>query len=177
MEWSLRGDLLKNGGKYQIKQRDTALELIIRDAVPEDSGVYTCVCREQRTKATVKVIGMLRSFFERLPPQQKTTNKQHLCLFSPAFPATFKVSLKSQEAEEGMSVRLRCELSKKGVPVHWQREGQVLSEEMSHGKYQMKLEERTALMTILNIQPGDAGKYSCITGAENTTAEVKVKRK
>lgn len=58
VEWRLGGDLLENGEKYQIKQRDSALELVIRDAEPEDSGVYTCVCREQRTKATVKVIGM-----------------------------------------------------------------------------------------------------------------------
>lgn len=56
-EWRLGGDLLEHGDKYQIKQRGAVLELSIRDAVPEDSGVYTCVCREQRTKSTVKVIG------------------------------------------------------------------------------------------------------------------------
>lgn len=59
VEWRLGGDLLENGEKYQIKQRDYTVELIIRDADPEDSGVYTCVCREQRTKATVKVVGMI----------------------------------------------------------------------------------------------------------------------
>ncbi|XP_067369922.1 obscurin [Channa argus] len=147
-EWRLGGDLLKNGEKYQIKQRESALELTIRDAVPEDSGVYTCVCREHRTKATVKVI---------------------------AVPATFKVSLKSQEAEEGKSVTLRCELSKKGVKVQWQRQGQTLCEEESPGKYEMRLEGKIALMTILNIQAEDAGTYSCVTGDEKTTAEVKVK--
>lgn len=94
-----------------------------------------------------------------------------------AVPATFKVSLKTQEAEEGNSVTLRCELSKKGVHVQWQRGGQVLSEEIFRGKYQMKIDGKTAEMTILNIQPEDAGKYSCITGDEKTTAEVKVKRK
>ncbi|XP_045905964.1 obscurin [Micropterus dolomieu] len=148
VEWRLGGDLLENGEKYQIKQRESALELIIRDADPGDSGVYTCVCREQRTKATVKVI---------------------------AVPATFKVSLKCQEAEEGNNVTLRCELSKKGVTVQWQRDTQVLSEEIFRGKYQTKLEGKTAQMTIFNIQPEDAGKYSCITGDEKTTAEVKVK--
>ncbi|XP_069378095.1 obscurin isoform X3 [Paralichthys olivaceus] len=148
VEWRLGGDQLENGEKYQIKQRDTALELTIRDAVPEDSGVYTCVCREQRTKATVKVI---------------------------AVPATFKISLKSQEAEEGSSVTLRCELSKKGVLLQWQRDGHRLSEEMSGGRYQMKVEGKTAMLTILSVQPEDAGKYSCIMGDEKTTAEVKVK--
>lgn len=58
VEWWLGGEKLENGDKYQIKQRDSSLELTIRDAELEDSGVYTCVCREQKTKATVKVIGM-----------------------------------------------------------------------------------------------------------------------
>uniref|UniRef100_A0A665WLT4 Ig-like domain-containing protein n=1 Tax=Echeneis naucrates TaxID=173247 RepID=A0A665WLT4_ECHNA len=150
VEWSLAGDLLEDNEKYQIRQRDSAVELIIRDAVPEDSGVYTCVCREQKTKATVKVI---------------------------AVPATFKVSLKNQEAEEGTSVTLRCELSKKGVPVQWLRENKVLSGELSQGKYLMKVEGKTALMTVISVQQEDTGKYSCIAGDEKTTAEIKVKRK
>lgn len=96
---------------------------------------------------------------------------------STAVPATFKASLRSQEAEEGNSVTLCCELSKKGVPVQWKREAQLLSEEIFRGKYQMKQEGKVAQMTILNVQPEDAGKYSCVTGDEKTTAEVKVKRK
>lgn len=97
-------------------------------------------------------------------------------LVSTAVPATFKVSLKSQAAEEGNSMTLQCELSKKGVPVQWEKQGQLLSEEVSRGKYEMRLEGKTAKLTIINIQPEDAGKYSCITGDEKTTAEVKVKR-
>ncbi|KAM4574398.1 obscurin [Fundulus diaphanus] len=148
VEWRLGGETLENGDKYQMKQRDSTLELTIRDAAPEDSGVYTCVCREQKTKATVKVI---------------------------AVPATFKVGLKSQEVEEGNGVTLHCELSKKGVPIQWLKDGQVLSEELSRDKYLIKVEGKKAFMTIFNVQPNDAGRYSCVTGDEKTSAEVRVK--
>eukprot|EP00066_Takifugu_rubripes_P023926 XP_011613192.1 PREDICTED: LOW QUALITY PROTEIN: obscurin-like [Takifugu rubripes] len=148
VEWRRAGDLLENGDKYHIRQRETTLELTIRDVDPEDSGVYTCACRDQRTKATVKVV---------------------------AVPATFKVSLKSQDAEEGNSVSLSCELSKKGVLVQWKRDAQLLSEGMCPGKYQMKVEGKTAQLTVHSVQAEDAGRYSCIAGDEKTSAEVRVK--
>lgn len=101
---------------------------------------------------------------------------KHFFLFaSKAVPTTFKVSLKGQEAEEGNNVTLCCELSKKGGTVQWKREAQLLSEEIFRGKYEMWQEGRMAQLTILNLQPEDAGKYSCITGDEKTTAEVRVK--
>ncbi|XP_053721724.1 obscurin isoform X1 [Synchiropus splendidus] len=148
VEWRLAGYLLENGDKYLVRQRGTVLELTIRDTEPEDSGVYTCVCREQKTKATVKII---------------------------AIPAKFKVGLKNQEVEEGKMLTLQCELSKGGAVLQWQRDGQLLSEEISSEKYQIKLEGKTARMIIRNLQPEDAGRYSCIMGDEKTTAEVKVK--
>ncbi|XP_024909236.1 obscurin, partial [Cynoglossus semilaevis] len=148
VEWTLAGEPLENDEKFQMKQRGSVLELMIRDAEPEDSGVYTCTCREQKTKATVKVT---------------------------AVPARFKVSLKSQEAEEGTDATLRCELSKRGAVVQWQRDGRALTEETSRGKYEMKVEGKIALMTIVNVQPEDAGRYGCVVGDEKTTAEIKVK--
>lgn len=71
---------------------------------------------------------------------------------------------------------LRCELSKKGVTVQWKREAQLLSEEIFRGKYEMTREGKLAQLTIINVQPEDAAKYSCIAGDEKTTAEVRVKR-
>ncbi|XP_042178904.1 obscurin-like isoform X2 [Oncorhynchus tshawytscha] len=148
VEWRLGGQMiLQNGDKYQMKQRGLALELIIREALPEDSGVYSCVCRDQKTKATVKVL---------------------------AVPATFRVGLKNQDAPEKGNVTLRCELSKSGVLVEWWRGEIELSQDLSGGKYQIKLEGRIAEMTITNVQPEDIGKYSCVTGDQKTTAVVKV---
>lgn len=87
------------------------------------------------------------------------------------------MSLKSQDAEEGNSVSLSCELSKKGVPVQWKRDAQLLSEGMCPGKYQMKVEGKTAQLTVHGVQAEDAGRYSCIAGDEKTSAEVRVKGK
>lgn len=87
------------------------------------------------------------------------------------------MSLKSQDAEEGSSVSLCCELSKKGVQVQWKRDAQPLSEEMFPGKYRMEVEGKTARLTIHSVQPEDAGRYSCVAGDEKTTAEVRVKGK
>ncbi|CAL8234196.1 unnamed protein product, partial [Arctogadus glacialis] len=149
VEWSLGGFLLQHGEKFLIKQRGALHELILRDAaVPEDSGVYTCACREMRTKATVKVV---------------------------AVAATFRLRLRSQEGEEGGSATLRCELSKKGVAVEWRRDEQVLTEEVSRGKYRMGQDGRAAQLTVLQLHLGDAGQYSCSVGEERTSAQLTVK--
>lgn len=57
VEWWNGDELLQPGEKYQMKERDASVELILREAAPEDSGVYRCVCGEQKTKATVKIVG------------------------------------------------------------------------------------------------------------------------
>ncbi|XP_043103008.1 obscurin [Puntigrus tetrazona] len=145
VEWWNGEDLLQPGEKYKMRERDTSVELIICEAMPEDSGVYRCVCGDQKTKATVKIVGA---------------------------PATFKQNLKNKEALEGESITLHCELSKAGVPVEWWRGDKLL---LPVPRYQMRLDGKTAELEITNVFPDDAGIYSCVTGGQKTTAEVKVK--
>lgn len=57
VEWRKGHEQLKNGVKYQIRKRETTLELLIWKPAPEDSGVYSCVCADQMTSATVKITG------------------------------------------------------------------------------------------------------------------------
>lgn len=57
VEWRKGEELLKNGVRFQIRRRETTLELLIWKPVPEDSGVYSCVCADQKTSAAVKITG------------------------------------------------------------------------------------------------------------------------
>lgn len=59
VEWRKGNELLKNGVKYQVRRRETTLELLIWKPVPEDSGIYSCVCADQMTSATVKITGRM----------------------------------------------------------------------------------------------------------------------
>ncbi|KAI5610425.1 obscurin isoform X2 [Silurus asotus] len=145
VQWKKGESLLKSGIKYQITHQETKMELIIKKILPEDSGVYSCVCGDQTTKANIKVF---------------------------ATPITFRQKLMNQEAPEGGIVVLHCALSKPGVPVHWLKD----EEELSNGsKYKMKQDGLVAELHIRNVLPMDVGEYSCVIGDQKTTAEVNVR--
>lgn len=91
---------------------------------------------------------------------------------SSAQPVTFKEKLKNQQAEEGASVTLHCELSKAGVTVEWKKGTKVLK---SGERYQMKQKETVAELLISQASPEDSGDYSCICGDQKTTASLSVK--
>ncbi|XP_054452325.1 obscurin [Anoplopoma fimbria] len=145
VEWKKGTQVLKTGEKYQMKQKASVNELLINKVVPEDSGNYSCVCGDQKTTASLKI---------------------------KAQPVTFKQKLESQEAEEGASVTLLCELSKPGVPVEWKKGTQVLK---TGEKYQMKQKASVNELLINKVVPEDSGDYSCVCGDQKTTASLKIK--
>ncbi|XP_014875275.1 obscurin isoform X6 [Poecilia latipinna] len=145
VEWKKGTQVLKSGEKYQMKQKASVNELIISKVVPEDSGDYSCLCGDQKTTANLKI---------------------------KAQPVTFKQKLESQEAEEGASVTLRCELSKPGVSVEWKKGAQVLK---SGEKYQMKQKASVNELIIHKVVPEDSGDYSCLCGDQKTSANLKIK--
>lgn len=57
VEWRKGEEPLKNGVRFQMRRRETTLELLIWKPVPEDSGVYSCACADQKTSATVRITG------------------------------------------------------------------------------------------------------------------------
>ncbi|CAK6957615.1 obscurin [Scomber scombrus] len=145
VEWKKGTEVLKSGEKYQMKQTASVNELLINIVVPEDSGDYSCMCGDQKTTASLKV---------------------------KAQPVMFKQKLEGQEAEEGASVTLHCEISKPGVSVEWKKGAQVLK---AGDKYQMKQTASVNELQIAKVVPEDSGDYSCICGDQKTTASLKIK--
>lgn len=85
---------------------------------------------------------------------------------------TFTQPLQNQQAEEGGTVTLSCEVSKPSTPVQWKKGGTVLQ---ASDKYRMRQDGAVAELTIHNLSQADAGDYTCDTGDQQTTAAVQLK--
>uniref|UniRef100_A0A3P9A5H9 Ig-like domain-containing protein n=1 Tax=Esox lucius TaxID=8010 RepID=A0A3P9A5H9_ESOLU len=57
--WKRGAEILTNVDKYQIRKKDQLVELRIINASLEDSGIYTCICGDQRTTAMLTIKGVL----------------------------------------------------------------------------------------------------------------------
>uniref|UniRef100_A0A672TQ42 Obscurin n=1 Tax=Strigops habroptila TaxID=2489341 RepID=A0A672TQ42_STRHB len=143
VEWKKGDKTLKPGDKYRMRQEDTAAELLIRDLEVEDTGEYTCMCGDQKTSAVLTV---------------------H------ALPAHFKTEMKDEEATEGGTATLQCELSR-AASVEWKKKDKVLK---SSEKYTMRQEGTTAQLLIHALEVKDAGEYTCVCGDKKTTAALTV---
>uniref|UniRef100_A0A665WND8 Ig-like domain-containing protein n=1 Tax=Echeneis naucrates TaxID=173247 RepID=A0A665WND8_ECHNA len=55
VEWRKGDELLKNNFKYQIKNRNGVMELTIKNAQLEDSGLYSCTYGDAKTTAYVTI--------------------------------------------------------------------------------------------------------------------------
>ncbi|KAM9789384.1 obscurin [Neosynchiropus ocellatus] len=145
VEWRRGTLVLRSGDRLLVTQAVSANELQIIKALPEDSGDYSCVCGDQTTTASVQI---------------------------KAAPPTFARRLQSQEAEEGASVTLRCELSKPGVPVEWRRGTRVLR---SGDRFLVKQEGPVSQLTINKVTVEDSGDYSCVCGDQKTSASLDIR--
>lgn len=75
----------------------------------------------------------------------------------------------NQEATEGNSVILRCELSKPAPSVEWRRAGRLLK---NGDKYQMRKKDLQLEMKVTDLSLDDFGDYTCTCGEQMTKATV-----
>ena len=55
--WRRGQENLRAGDKYAMRHKKTAIFLTVAALMPQDSGVYSCLCREHVTSASLRVIG------------------------------------------------------------------------------------------------------------------------
>ncbi|XP_053913944.1 obscurin isoform X11 [Cuculus canorus] len=147
VRWKKGSVFLQASNKYEMKQTGSAVELLIHDLQLKDAGDYTCDSGDEQTTASLMV---------------------------KALPVTFTQPLQNQQAEEGGTITLSCEISKSNAAVQWKKAGTVLR---PSDKYKMRQAGSVAELTIHNLSKTDAGEYVCDTGDQQTTAAVLVKAK
>lgn len=81
------------------------------------------------------------------------------------------LELENQEAEEGDSITLRCEVSRSRAPVEWRKGGVVLQ---PSSKYEMRQEGVVLELCIHDLEHEDNGYYTCDVGDQLSTASVAV---
>ena len=65
-EWRRGLEVLKSGVRHQIRRREAVMELTVRNALLEDSGVYCCVYGDALTTANLTVTRKDSSVYRRL---------------------------------------------------------------------------------------------------------------
>ena len=55
--WKKGSETLRNGARYSLRQDGAVCELEIRDLTVEDTGEYSCTCGQERTSATLSIMG------------------------------------------------------------------------------------------------------------------------
>ncbi|XP_045423418.1 obscurin isoform X23 [Lemur catta] len=144
VEWRKGPQSLRDGDRYSLRQDGATCELQIRGLAVADAGEYSCVCGRERTSATLTV---------------------------KALPAKFTEGLRNEEAMEGATATLRCELSKV-APVEWRKGPQTLRD---GDRYSLRQDGATCELQIRGLAVADAGEYSCVCGQERTSATLTVK--
>ncbi|KAL6489202.1 hypothetical protein MHYP_G00029430 [Metynnis hypsauchen] len=140
-----RNEVMIKAGDRHLLYKDRAIhQLRILRVTEMDAGVYTCKAGDAQSSATLTVRGV---------------------------PAHFHKELQNQDAVEGDTITLRCELSKANINVEWRKGGLVLQ---PGKKYELKQDGCTQELQIHGLEPGDSGYYTCDAGDQLTTASVSV---
>ncbi|CAK7307085.1 OBSCN [Vulpes lagopus] len=144
VEWRKGPDALRAGDRVSLRQDGAVCELQIRGLAVEDSGEYSCVCGQERTVAVLTVR---------------------------ALPAKFTKGLRKEEATEGATATLRCELSK-AAPVEWRKGPEALR---AGDRVSLRQDGAVCELQIRGLAVEDSGEYSCVCGQERTVAVLTVR--
>ena len=81
--------------------------------------------------------------------------------------------MKKEEAMEGATATLRCELNKAG-PVEWRKGPETLR---ARDRVSLRQDGAVCELEIRDLVVADAGEYSCVCGQEKTSSTLTVRGK
>ncbi|XP_020939034.1 obscurin isoform X30 [Sus scrofa] len=144
VEWRKGPETLRAGDRVSLRQDGVMCELEIRGLMVADAGEYSCVCGQERTSATLTV---------------------------QALPSKFTKGLRMEEAMEGATATLHCELSK-ASPVEWRKGPEILR---PGDRVSLRQDGVVCKLEICDLTVADTGEYSCVCGQEKTSGMLTVK--
>ncbi|XDV47852.1 hypothetical protein PO909_017402 [Leuciscus waleckii] len=144
--WSLKGQPVTDGGRFQISSKGRKYTLTIKSVSASDSGEVVFTLKDLSSKATLSIEGEV---------------------------PTISKELQGVSAKIGEDAVFSCELSQCGLEVKWSKDGKSIRKSQ---KYEISQEQMLIKLTIHNVNDKDSGEYSCeVTGGPTSKAKLEIK--
>ncbi|KAG1944396.1 obscurin-like protein [Pimephales promelas] len=144
--WSLKGQPVTDGGRFQISSKGRKYTLTIKSVSASDSGEVVFTLKDLSSKATLSVEGEV---------------------------PTISKELQGVSAKIGEDAVFSCEVSQCGLEVKWSKDGKSIRKSQ---KYEISQEQTLIKLTIHNVTDKDSGEYSCeVTGGPTSKAKLEIK--
>lgn len=183
-KWIVDGKVASAGPSAEMKKKGNTYEMILKKPRAGKTAVTFEANRGAVKTACDLTVTTTSGFGEEMEPEyhwEENAKLETLAVQvdSPQTevswwfrPAMFVNGLESRELAQGQDGILYCDCNFPDVTVVWDKDGEVIND---GGRYKMGTDEFRRTLTIKNVQPGDAGKYSArLDNGNQTSADVKV---
>eukprot|EP00063_Salmo_salar_P071854 XP_014046689.1 PREDICTED: obscurin-like isoform X6 [Salmo salar] len=144
--WTLNGQTVANGGRFQVSSTGRKYMLVIKDVMPADAGEVVFNIKNLNSKTTLAVEGKAKSVSR---------------------------ELQSISVVSGEDAVFSCEVTETRATVQWAKDGKDIRKSE---KYEISKEERVMKLTVHSVTVQDSGEYSCeVIGGATTKAKLEIK--
>ncbi|KAL8623451.1 hypothetical protein ACOMHN_061964 [Nucella lapillus] len=153
--WFFNGRELFDSRRRVIQKKGDKYQLILKEVIADNAGVYTCKAINAAGDASCAVELAVKEI-----PKESRRRMAGAEEVEYSFPPTFTRRLLDQRVSPGRTARFECLML--GIPlpdVQWQKDGKPVQ---PSDKLRMGREGTTAILEIDNAEVEDGGEYTCI---------------
>ncbi|XP_074662091.1 titin-like isoform X2 [Tubulanus polymorphus] len=189
IQWLREGEPIKPSTDYQMYKDGDKHTLVIQEAFPEDSGIYTCravnsggfaECASELFVEPVEEVGPVDVTIDVTDaPVTVETVAQGITITTEDIKPKFIQPLKDLDIDEGKPALFECQVIASPQPeITWLLDGEALTDTAI---YTMVYEDGVCKMTIQETFPEDEGQYTCqavnTIGQDTTSCELYIREK